>query len=546
MKWVKSPKEYKSVEDAILSMAGQTKKELLMPEAVSANRIEGIQTAAETILAAAEKGLPVVIVGDYDADGITSTAILAKLLSYFGIQARTIIPKRFTDGYGVSDTLLEGVADSLIITIDNGIAAGEVLDRASRERGNRVIVMDHHLPDGREPQQAVVIVDPHTAPERNGFVEYCGAGLAYKLSEYMLEKEPWPRTRKLMDDILALACIGTIGDAMPLVGDNRRIVMDGLALINSGTDTLPLSHGIARLIEIAGGPGNITQETIGYTIAPLINAPGRLYNAGGTSVLKMLLCDDAAAAMTYGGKMVQINKDRQNQVNTWMQTIQKELDRSGPDDVIPPVVYVPEMPEGLVGLVAGKLASAYHAPAIVLAQGENGVAKGSVRTYGEFNVKDMLDSMSGLFTTYGGHAGAAGISLAQEQVDELRRRVRAYYTQAGQQAGGQYIQYDLEITPDAVTSALAVIKMYQPMGHGVPNPIFRINGLPVDSPFLMGSDKSHIKFFDRRFSAVAFGMAQRYFDLGEPKSIDMVGTIGENTFQGRTTPQVLLIDFDRH
>lgn len=543
MEWIQNPNQYKSIEDAILGMSGQTELELLSPDTVPPDCVDGIPEAARAIQFAIENKIPVKIVGDYDVDGITSTAILTKLLNYYGVEPSTYIPKRFTDGYGVSEKILAGVKNTLIITVDNGIAAGDVLDKAVEEGRNGVVVLDHHLPDGREPKNAIAVVDPYLHPDLNEFTEYCGAGLAFKLAEYMLLDEPLAMAEKLLNDIQVLACFGTIADSMPLIGDNRRIVMDGIALVNSGRAML--SQGISQLLTIGCNGNEFSVETVSYNIAPLINAPGRLYNAGGTSSLKMLMCDDPIEAQTYGAKMVQINKQRQTQVSTWMKKIQEALSKA-PDEIAPVVVFEPEMPEGLVGLVAGKLASTYHCPAIVMVRGENGIVKGSARTYGEFHIKDMLDTMSSLFTTYGGHAGAAGISLMQSDIEEFRQKVRAYFKDYQTSGGGEYVLYDVVLAPEDVPAALEVIKRYQPLGQGVPNPVCRINQFAVDAPFYMGADKSHIKFPGQNFAAVAFGLAGQYVQQGEPKSIDMVGTIGENTFQGRTTTQIMLQDFKPH
>lgn len=543
MEWIQNPNQYKSVEEAILGMSGQTELELLSPDTVPPDCVDGIPEAARAIQLAIENKIPVKIVGDYDVDGITSTAILTKLLNYYGVEPSTYIPKRFTDGYGVSEKILAGVKNTLIITVDNGIAAGDVLDKAVEEGRNGVVVLDHHLPDGREPKNAIAVVDPYLHPDMNEFTEYCGAGLAFKLAEYMLLDEPLATAEKLLNDIQVLACFGTIADSMPLIGDNRRIVMDGIALVNSGRAML--SQGISQLLTIGCNGSEFYVETVSYNIAPLINAPGRLYNAGGTSSLKMLMCDDPIEAQTYGAKMVQINKQRQTQVSTWMKKIQEALSKST-EEIAPVVVFEPEMPEGLIGLVAGKLASTYHCPAIVMVRGENGIVKGSARTYGEFHIKDMLDTMSSLFTTYGGHAGAAGISLLESDIEEFRQKVRAYFKDYQTSGGGEYVLYDVVLAPEDVPAALEVIKKYQPLGQGVPNPVCRINQFAVDAPFYMGADKSHIKFPGQNFAAVAFGMAGQYVQQGEPKSIDMVGTIGENTFQGRTTTQIMLQDFKPH
>lgn len=544
MNWV-CPVRYATMKEAILGMAQQSELELLDPKPVNPDAVAGIPDAAQTILTAIKDyAMPVVIVGDYDADGITSTAILTRLLRYFGCDPHTIIPKRFTDGYGVSSRLLEGVQNSLIITVDNGISAGDVLDRAVNEGGNIAVVLDHHLPDGRQPKWADVIVDPHLDPDGNGFTDYCGAGLSYKLAEYMLKEEPLSIAQKVINDILVLACFGTIADGMPIIGDNRRIVMDAISLINSGRAVL--SKGIARLLSIGGADGAFDVETVAYTIAPLINAPGRLYNAGGTSVLKMLMCDNEAEAMTYGTKMVEINKSRQAKVREWMKAIQDKLSGEPELGRSPIVVFEPDMPEGLLGLVAGKLSESYHLPSIVMVRHSEGIVKGSVRTYGQFNVKDMLDSMQDLLTSYGGHAGAGGISLPEENLCEFQTRVAEYYNRVCDACGGEYVKYDVELRPEDVPEALEAIKKFQPFGNGVPKPVCRINGIPAENNFLMGSDKSHIKFACPGFDAVAFGMAEKYPRLGRPSIIDVVGTIGENSFQGRTSTQVILSDFRAH
>ena len=199
MEWIQNPNQYKSIEDAILGMSGQTELELLSPDTVPPDCVDGIPEAARAIQFAIENKIPVKIVGDYDVDGITSTAILTKLLNYYGVEPSTYIPKRFTDGYGVSEKILAGVKNTLIITVDNGIAAGDVLDKAVEEGRNGVVVLDHHLPDGREPKNAIAVVDPYLHPDLNEFTEYCGAGLAHICQIYpAIFRTSDPKTAKIL------------------------------------------------------------------------------------------------------------------------------------------------------------------------------------------------------------------------------------------------------------------------------------------------------------------------------------------------------------
>lgn len=539
MKWIQNPTLFLNVEEAILTMSGENKQTLLAPKEEQPKDICGIPEIAD-IIKHTPKDAQIVIVGDYDADGITATAILTKLLSGMGHRVKPIIPKRFTNGYGVSDAILEGIQNSLIITVDNGITAGEVLDKAVSEGNNTVAVIDHHLPDGREPQMASVICDPHMEGDTSPFKDYCGAGLAFKLAQYILRSD---YADTAPDDMLVLACIGTIADSMPLIGDNRAIVMQGLRLINSGEARL--FAGINYLLWTACGGKEMDEETIGFTVAPLINAPGRLFNAGGTSVLKALLCTDPEEARGYISKMVSINADRKEQVEKWMKAIQNAINAAGSIQT-PLVVYAKEMPEGLVGLVAGKLAEIYHTPTIVLVDTDDGVVKGSGRSFGSFDMKGMLDALSDKLLAYGGHTGAAGLSLAKESVKEFRQAAREYCKNLGMQEGGEYIQYDVVLRPDEVPEAMATMKRYKPFGQGVPKPVCMIQDFQVRDVFEMGTDKTHVKLIGDKFSAVAFGMAQKYRNMCSPEHVDIVGTLGENVFRDEVTIQVLTQDFQTH
>ena len=538
MKWVRNG-NYTSVENAILEMSGQSKAELLAPKEVPAEQICGIKQAADIINACVNNNVPIVIVGDYDADGITSTAILTRLLLNMKATVRPIIPRRFTDGYGVSDALLEGIENSLIITVDNGIAAGEVLDKAVAENGNTVVVLDHHLADGREPKMAAAVCDPHMDGDTSPYKDYCGAGLAFKLAQYMMHSN---YVDVMPDDFLVLACIGTIADSMPLTGDNRAIVMQGLRTINSGDARL--SAGINQLLWRVSNGVPINEETIAFSVAPLINAPGRMYNAGGTSVLKALLCTKTEDAMVYISKMAEINDERKSTVEKWMNKICEAIDSQ--NHVPTPIVaFVRKMPEGIVGLVAGKIASKYHAPTIVFVEPTEGTAKGSARTYGSFDIKEMLDSMADMFLTYGGHVGAAGLSMESGKVAEFRKLAQNYCANLQTEAGA-YIQYDVVLKPEGLKAAMETINAYRPLGHGVPKPVCMVEGFRAESLSEMGANKTHVKLSGNGCSIVAFNMAEQYRELGKPETVDAIGNLGENTFRGETTVQLLADDFRCH
>lgn len=346
---------YHSVLEAIQEMSGLTEEELLSPSHIEPNRIQNIPEAAECIRACAiTQGMPVVIVGDYDADGITSTAILVKLLGHFGVRTKTIIPKRFTDGYGISESLIQGITNSLIITIDNGVSAIEPI-RAAKAAGNTVIVLDHHLPQDTLPE-ADLIVDPHIFPEKNGYEHYCGAGLAYKLAEFLCASESSQQKKGLFFDLLVLACIGTLADVVPLTGDNRYLVIAGLRVINHKTWFYQLSSGIQAILNLADRPYD--EDTIKFQIAPILNAAGRLYNAGSSSVLKALLSEDDTQSLVFASKMKQINEERKRLVTHWLTIAAAAAEEQSQAPLL--TVCCPGMPEGILGILAGKLAESFH------------------------------------------------------------------------------------------------------------------------------------------------------------------------------------------
>lgn len=244
---------------------------------------------------------------------------VSRLFKFLHIEHTTIIPKRLSDGYGVSECHVAGIQDSLIVTVDNGIAAGEILDKAAG-RNNLIVVIDHHLPGEGVPASADIIIDTHMFPSACGFNDYCGAGLAYKLACHMLQGVNVPA--RLSNDLLVLAGIGTIADSMPLIQDNRSLVMRALDVINTHFDLV--SPGLSNLLAECGTPGAITAHTLSYKLVPLINAPGRMYDAGGSSSLKVLVCEDHELGAAYVTKMVAINQRRRQVVSGYIEQACKE------------------------------------------------------------------------------------------------------------------------------------------------------------------------------------------------------------------------------
>lgn len=466
---------YHSVLEAIQEMSGLTEEELLSPSHIEPNRIQNIPEAAECIRACAiTQGMPVVIVGDYDADGITSTAILVKLLGHFGVRTKTIIPKRFTDGYGISESLIQGITNSLIITIDNGVSAIEPIPR--RQSGRKhCIVLDHHLPQDTLPE-ADLIVDPHIFPEKNGYEHYCGAGLAYKLAEFLCASESSQQKKGLFFDLLVLACIGTLADVVPLTGDNRYLVIAGLRVINHKTWFYQLSSGIQAILNLADRPYD--EDTIKFQIAPILNAAGRLYNAGSSSVLKALLSEDDTQSLVFASKMKQINEERKRLVTHWLTIAAAAAEEQSQAPLL--TVCCPGMPEGILGILAGKLAESFHRPAFLFSSVMETLNCSRAPDELTLTLTSPRSSLSFLpmWKQPADTPAPQASPFPQAHYPQMVRAMVQYMEDNPLPEQEDVLYYDLDLSEDELPAALETLKSHAPYGQGLKSSICAAKLLP--------------------------------------------------------------------
>lgn len=528
-----------TILEAILARAEASEEELLAPCPVPPEAIDGIPAAADLIVRCALQGdMPVVIVGDYDADGVTATAILVKLLHHFGVSPRAIIPRRFTNGYGITHSLVEGISHSLLITVDNGIAAVEPI-QAAKAAGNVVLILDHHLPQAEIPP-ADVIVDPHLHPERNGYEHYCGAGLAYKLAEYLCREASSQEKKDLFFDLLVLACLGTLADVMPLTGDNRRLVMSGLTVINRDSWYQQISPGLKSVLDLSPRP--YTEDTIKFQTAPILNATGRLFDAGSASVLKALITTEPATAAGYAAKMKAINQRRKDLVAQWLAAVEEAA--AGQEEAPILLVRCQGIPEGIVGIVAGKLSEAYQRPAFVFSDiaSAPGLLRGSGRTYGDFDLSPLIPVVTPFAESAGGHAGAAGITVSEGQYGPMEQAITQWAQDNRPPAADDTLYYDLDVTEADLPAVLSVLKAHAPYGPGAEKPVLALRGLRLQTRGgqcyrLMGKGHEHLKLFGQVSDAVGFDLTAAYLDLGCPGTVDLLGVVEENQFLGKTSLQ---------
>lgn len=535
MAWIKRGNA-RNITEAVKNISQLTLAEVSLPVEIPSVSIMGMEEAGDRIMKAVRDKSPITIVGDYDADGITSTAILWHLLRYLGVTPSTRLPRRYSEGYGLSMTVVDEISSGVVVTVDNGIAAIDQI-KAAKEKGLTVIVLDHHLP-GEELPDADILVDPHIAPEQSGFSDYCGAGLAYKLAQLLVADE------EFLKKMCALAAVGTVADVVPLVGDNRVIVKEGLQYINR--HVIPV--GLLALMNAVGAQ-EVDEQTIGFTIGPLLNAPGRLRDDGATESLKVLITEDYAEAEKKSFELIETNNMRKDLLKEGMARAREILQAEGKMDKNPICIFDPKLQTGLAGLVAGRLAEEYKTPAIVLTMAEeSGEVKGSARSYGEVHLKHLLDEASECLSHYGGHAGAAGLSLPEKNLDKLSQRLEELL--AGYvRPDGSEIFYDLEITAQEIPLVIADLSRFAPFGEANPRPVIRIDNillLPQAGKLYrtMGDNEEHIRLLGKDFSVIGFNLRDEYLRQGEPDTINALGYLSQSSFMGNRRTELEAIVFE--
>jgi len=499
--------------------------------------MRGMREGVARLLAAIRNREPILLYGDYDVDGTTSVVILKKVLEIAGADADFHVPHRVKDGYGMRPEVITEAAArgvKLIVSVDTGIRANAVVQHA-RELGIDVIVTDHHLPEDELPP-AVAVLNPNQPgcgyPEKN----LCGAGVAFKLVHALLIElgVPGARRRRLLDSLLKMTAIATVADVVPLTGENRVIVRHGLA----GLGSTP-NPGLRALLEAAGfGEGaSLSAGQVAFRVAPRINAAGRMDTA--RDVVEMFLTSDVARARQIAAHLHALNAVRQD---TEAAMLAQALDHCGSEPVTDDqrglVFAAAGWHKGVVGIVASRLVERFCRPVFVLGiDEEKAEASGSGRSANGFHLLEALESMAGLFTKFGGHKQAAGLTLPAAGIPEFRRRFAAY-------ALARLSPEDLcpVIDVDAVArveeagpGTVREWTLLAPFGFGNPAPVVAFQGVTVpEAPTLM--KEKHLRFRilqDRRtMLCKGWNWASRIGEIPTGTPLDIVASIEEDTYSG--------------
>lgn len=499
--------------------------------------LKDMEKAVNRIKLAIENKENILIFGDYDADGVSSTTVLLTTLRNLGAEASFYIPNRFTEGYGPNEAAFRfahAQGFSLIITVDTGIAAVHEANIA-KELGVDLIITDHHEPGPILPD-ALAIVHPKQPNCPYPFKELAGVGVAFKLCHALLGELPV--------DLLEIAAIGTIADLVSLKDENRLIAKMGLKQMKSTNRV-----GLKALLKVANVDlSTINEETIGFALAPRINAVGRLQSAD--PAVDLLLSDNEDEAMEIAHEIDLLNKERQKLVNNMTEEAIEEVEANFPIEDNPVLVIAKEnWNPGVVGIVASRLVERYYRPTIVLSiDNEKGIAKGSARSIEGFDLFENLSTCRDILPHFGGHPMAAGMTLKLEDVEELRKRL----VEKGKQ---QLTETDfIPITKVDVCCKLEEITVHSieemqklaPFGVDNPKPIVQIEEVTLANVRKIGSEQNHLKlvFEDdvHQLDSVGFGLGYIHDELSPSVQLSAIGELSINEWNNFRKPQLMLQD----
>ena len=501
-----------------------------------------------------EEGKKIRVIGDYDIDGVNATYILQQGLAGLGADVDTDIPDRIKDGYGLNQMLiaraLEDDVDT-IITCDNGIAAMNEI-AYGKENGMTIVVTDHHevpyLEENGEKKYllppADAVVDPHRADCEYPFKGLCGAAVAYKLVEvlYRVSGKSEQEVEHLQERLMENVAIATIGDVMDLVGENRVFVKKGLERLKTTKN-----EGLHALMQCTGvDTANLNTYHIGFVIGPCINAGGRLDTA--KRALELLNASNRREAVTLAADLKELNDSRKEMTEEGVEEAVRQIESSSWKDDQVLVVYLPECHESIAGIIAGRIKERYYRPTFVLTKGETGV-KGSGRSIEAYDMFAEMSRCRELFTKFGGHKLAAGLSLEEEKVEVFRKRINelADLTEEDLQ---MKVAIDMRLPFPYINEELIhELKILEPFGKGNGKPLFAESKLRVIQPRIFGKNRNVLKCRledqqGNQMEAVYFGEVEDCLQQMEKKLI-MTFTYypSINEYMGRRTIQLTIVNY---
>ena len=491
-----------------------------------------MERAAHRILEAIHAGEQIVVYGDYDVDGMTSTTLLMKNIRALGGTVSYYIPNRFTEGYGLNGAALRQIAAEgcgLLVTVDCGISSADVV--AQMDGAMDIIITDHHLPGAALPP-AYAVINPHRADCPYPFKELAGVGVAFKLVQalWQLEEE------RLYADDLDIVALGTVADLVPLVGENRKIVQAGLRRMTERP-----SPGIAALIRVSGCEGkSINTGMVGFQLAPRLNAAGRIETA--RRGVELLTAEDVHEADCIAAELNALNTERRDLEQDILTEAESMLEGFTPD--VPAIVVAGEdWNAGVIGIVASRLVEKYYRPSIVLTR-QGDVYKGSCRSIAGLHMYDALAACRDTLIQFGGHAMAAGLTLECNRLEDFRCAFANYVnTHLNYEDFTPKISIEALVAPaDWTIPMVEEIALLEPYGMGNPRPIFGVRDVRPRTATAIGADGKHLRMEvgtrEKRVAALYWNYGE-LAELVTEEASDLAYTPSINEWQGMRSVQCM-------
>ena len=503
--------------------------------------MKDMDKAVERITTAVENGEKICVYGDYDADGVTSTSLLYSYLrDSLGADVMFYIPTRTGEGYGMNKSAVDKIHSlgvTLIITVDNGISAREEIDYANT-LGIDTVITDHHMPSGAIPK-AVAVVNAHQKDDKSPFKDFSGVGVAFKL--VMAIEGEYADVDSLLENFSDIATLGTIGDIVPLVGENRTLVKNGLRHIQNsdriGINAMKQESGIAEK--------EINSSNVAFTLVPRINAGGRLGSS--EKSVNLLLTEDEDEAVTIADKLGMDNRERQSIEKEILASIDEEVRRT-PNIVNDKILVFAGKGwhQGVVGIAASRIKDIYDKPTIIIGIDDDGVARGSGRSVEGFSLCDAVFACSEHLTHFGGHPMAVGISLEKEKINDFRKAINAYCKDI--KMPYNILHIDCKLNPNQLDlSILDCLSYIEPCGASNPSPIFGLYNMTIIATKEMGNGK-HMRITLSRGKgqvpvyAVYFNHNFQSCSYRNGDIVDVAVSLDRNIYNGQENLSVIIKD----
>lgn len=495
--------------------------------------------ACERIHKAIEDGEKITVFGDYDADGVTSTALLYSYLSSRGASVDYYIPDRTGEGYGMNNCAIDALKErgtSLIITVDNGISAISETEYA-KALGIDIVVTDHHRV-GESLPDVVAVVDPHRADSECEFSEWAGVGVAFKLICALDGSEGY----ELLEEYGDIVSLGTVADIVSLKGENRIIVRSGIAFMRAALADGTMRKGLKALIDVCDNSGEINSSILAFRLSPRINAAGRMGSA--ERALKLLLTENVDEATELAKEISEVNSQRQA-TEAGITEAAIEIIENNPHIKYSRVIVVSgkDWHQGVIGIVASRLAERYSKPAIVISETDD-VARGSGRSIEGFSLYDALSYCAPVLVQFGGHTLAAGMSVENSKIDEFRAMINEYA--AEKEAVVPVLHIDCKLNPSSINlDMLSAMEILEPYGAENPQPVFGLYNMKIASVQPVGGGK-HLRITVTKkgysLTAIMFSVAPENFEYKVSDTVDLAVKLSSNEYMGRVQVSVQIKD----